>query len=626
MTKERRDWLRKPLTSIAAFFLVVPMLVTAAVVGVTVATRAAHAADAASFTVPSRDAYIYDAFDAWDNSDTQGTYTSLDSLLKQEGYKVRELEATATGPGSAKISELAKLYKAGILILSGHAGSSGQDLELYGQCAYVTETSTSLDCAQSSDGVVDPQWKKANKAAKKYAKIYGANAVGVQASPYDVYNHGHFVDIVPRWVVYLTADGLRQIFTKGELGIVVNDGCNSKDLSSDFNADSYFGHSACTDSGVNNSDLNVLFQRDLSGANGLVRRSTLGVIDTGPTGFSPIFQADPSAVANSPLSVTLSPAVDSVSPLPGGTVSTVSAAAVVDFDTEMNTSINPSQIVSVKGCGASIDSEEWGSATAKSVATWDADLTIPANETGTLTFTVHSHFAKSKSPADIRLDGNQSPSPQNGEAPNGTDYVWTAKCDTTNPSPPTPTLDNVEGAPNDPIGASCCGYNESQQPVTGSGFIRNESVTLSIEGNAVGSGTTDNEGNLATTITIPQEPDATYPLEAEGEGGDQATAELISTGSSFEDSTDTCDSSTEMYTVDTNWDGAGLDADSTYTFTLSTGDSFTAQTDLDGAFSTSFTEMVQAGDSPTADIMGPFDGGTGSINLGPFSYGDFPDC
>ena len=54
------------------------------------------------------------------------------------------------------------------------------------------------------------------------------------------------------------------------------------------------------------------------------------------------------------------------------------------------------------------------------------------------------------------------------------------------------------------------------------------------------------------------------------------------------------------------WDGAGLDANSTYVFTVSsTGDSFMARTDQDGAFPTSFTEMIAAGDSPTGHGTGP---------------------
>jgi len=197
----------------------------------------------------------------------------------------------------------------------------------------------------------------------------------------------------------------------------------------------------------------------------------------------------------------------------------------------------------------------------------------------------------------------------------------------TPPSPTPPSLSPVTGSPYDPIGATYFGYDESQQPVTGSGFIPNELVTLSVDDNDVGTGTTDDNGNLAATITIPQEPDGSYTLTGTGEGGDQASADLWSGGSSFAYNVDaSCDPDTDMWTVDTDWDGAGLDANATYSFAISTGDTFTAQTGSDGSFSTSFTEMnIQGGDTVTFEASGPYDGGTTDFG-GVQSYGNFPDC
>ena len=59
------------------------------------------------------------------------------------------------------------------------------------------------------------------------------------------------------------------------------------------------------------------------------------------------------------------------------------------------------------------------------------DLNVPRNPSGsTITLTVHHDKAVAdpgRYPNDW-LDGNQSPSPHSGEAPNGTDYQWDVSC------------------------------------------------------------------------------------------------------------------------------------------------------------------------------------------------------
>jgi hypothetical protein len=262
----------------------------------------------------------------------------------------------------------------------------------------------------------------------------------------------------------------------------------------------------------------------------------------------------------------------------------------------------------------------------------DFNYTIPENETGTITFTVHAHFAKAQSPGEdsstfLRLDGNQSPSPQNGVDPNGTDYVWQASCNTVQSPPPTATCDDVSGAPYNGIGATDYGYDTSVQPFIGSGFAPNENVVVTEnDGGQIGQGVTDGDGNLSTTVTIPGQPDDTYTLTATGDSGDSAECSLGSGGTIWAVNSGTCDPNTDVWTVNTDWEADGVDANGTYSFSISTGDVFTAQTDSTGHFDDSFTEMIDGGTSPTWTLTGPYGGAVVTWGQPSQSYGGFPDC
>jgi hypothetical protein len=90
------------------------------------------------------------------------------------------------------------------------------------------------------------------------------------------------------------------------------------------------------------------------------------------------------------------------------------------------------------------------------------NVTTPDDASGTMTLTVEDHKAEAdadagggggpEGPNDF-LDGNQSPSPANGEAPNDSDYVWTLNCAGTPPPPKCslrppqkPTLSDIDFA------------------------------------------------------------------------------------------------------------------------------------------------------------------------------------
>lgn len=176
-----------------------------------------------------------------------------------------------------------------------------------------------------------------------------------------------------------------------------------------------------------------------------------------------------------------------------------------------------------------------------------------------------------------------------------------------------PSLSNVNGAPSDPIGLTF-GYDASHPTVTGTGFAPNESITLTENGAVVGSGTADGQGNLSTTITVPQQPDGHYTLFASGKAANglpvAASSTLTSGGEIFVRGTAAhyCDATAGVWVYPTEWDGAGLDAGATYMFATSTGFSVTARASANGTFSGTFNGTAPPNSSPTFTITGPMTG------------------
>ncbi len=89
----------------------------------------------------------------------------------------------------------------------------------------------------------------------------------------------------------------------------------------------------------------------------------------------------------------------------------------------------PESVVSASGCGATVSGAKW-----QDEDTLSAMLDIPAASTGgQITLTVGHGNAVGEGSAGVNseLDGNQSPSPDNGVDPNASDYTWTLPCQRT---------------------------------------------------------------------------------------------------------------------------------------------------------------------------------------------------
>jgi hypothetical protein len=184
---------------------------------------------------------------------------------------------------------------------------------------------------------------------------------------------------------------------------------------------------------------------------------------------------------------------------------------------------------------------------------------------------------------------------------------------------PMPMVDPVSGEPYNSIAASF-GENYWTQPVTGSDFAPNEDVDLTVDGNNVGEGTTDDEGNLDTTLTVPTVPDGQYELLATGQtAGDTATTTLDVGWDIYYEFTDSCSANT--WTINGSWEGDGLDASSFYTITLTNGQQTEAQSDSSGSFNAPFSFTADGGTTQTFTFAGPFAGEATTFAADPISFG-----
>jgi hypothetical protein len=105
------------------------------------------------------------------------------------------------------------------------------------------------------------------------------------------------------------------------------------------------------------------------------------------------------------------------------------SSGVVVFDTKMETSVDPTTVVSVSGCGASVNNAKWDTfADGTNALSFSLQVTNKSGG-GVVTLTVNANNAKAASPNGSLLDGNQAPTKNfNGEGPNGDNYVWSAYC------------------------------------------------------------------------------------------------------------------------------------------------------------------------------------------------------
>lgn len=171
---------------------------------------------------------------------------------------------------------------------------------------------------------------------------------------------------------------------------------------------------------------------------------------------------------------------------------------------------------------------------------------------------------------------------------------------------PDPTVKPVHGDPYNSIGASL-GHNDWTKAVSGSDFAPNETVDLTVNGDEVGNGTTDAEGNLTGTLTTPTVPDGNYDLVATGQtAGDSATTTLNVGWDIYFEYSASCSGNTD--TLNGTWEGHGLDASSFYTLTLTNGQQTEAGSDSSGSLSAPFSFTADGGTTQTFTFAGPYGG------------------
>jgi hypothetical protein len=457
-------WLQGPLKLLAAGAVLMSIVGVGAIVPV--AAPYATAATPPAVGVPNHRTYIFNTF-ANDPSAGLSSYISaITADLTQASYPPKTLKPT--------VKDFHDLAGAGIAIIYAHSDATdGLNVEPMGVCKTVVHTLNPLDqyCQPSGTGYDDPAFDAAYSEMQKEGGTLGltvAPKTNTTLATADlnlaagVYNGG--LD----WAIDLRPSGISKLLGSQTMGIVVVAGCHSlgNPLASSFPAKAYFGYPGfaeqCSLVPVNGTDTQHLFDQ-LVGRNGVGQRTT-----TTANGFTPLFGfglANPNGqpVTLNPAVISALPAAGSVvggggggtpgPPPSGGLVKTSGLAAKhtradqrvaagrttesstvvpgsVQFDTEMDTSNNPNSVIKVAGCGAKLQkgSASWGD----DGSSLSFNFTVPQNATGTATLTVSDHKAEAESggkegPNDF-LDGNQSPSPANGEAPNDSDYAWTVNC------------------------------------------------------------------------------------------------------------------------------------------------------------------------------------------------------
>ena len=165
--------------------------------------------------------------------------------------------------------------------------------------------------------------------------------------------------------------------------------------------------------------------------------------------------------------MVLSPAVESVTPDDGSKVTSGDSTPVtVKFDAQMDTS-DPDSVVSASGCGAKVKDGSFSDDDSTLSFTLDTNKQ-ETDQTITLTAASTSALASGQSPPgdNDRLDGNQDPSPQNGEAPNDTDYVWHLTC-TGSQAPAGPDGNHDGEGPDPPVTVTFTGrWQVDEQALT----------------------------------------------------------------------------------------------------------------------------------------------------------------
>jgi len=372
-------------------------------------------------------AYIYDAFgNSRGFQRGEASLANIRHLLEQEHYHVEMFRGdTATLPNFVKMAG------AGVVVFNMHGVDPRSKERRRSPCPFEKGLKVIVEKLDPGAGEYANEFLTCPYQPMLIAETFSTEISWINA--YVRYRRDGFAanEIAP-----VTAEdgvgrtvygiGIRPALIRKDFGanpsaLIYASACFSITLASDFNAASYFGYRATTYDCETGTDGNTLFSR-LTGHEGTGVRDTRLAFEAG--GFpNSNFEAD---IRDA---VMLSPDVTSVDPdaasgplaLKAGSTTSV----IVKFGAKMNTS-NPSGVLSVSGCGASISGASWADD-----GTLTADVAIPPTaQTGEMTLTVNhaSALGAGSSDPNNELDGNQSPSPANGFEPNGTDYTWQLSC------------------------------------------------------------------------------------------------------------------------------------------------------------------------------------------------------
>jgi hypothetical protein len=390
-------------------------------------------------------AAIYDLFGL--SAENRKLLSTVQQHLAAEGYDVKLYRDSTEGAGSrggATLANFVRMAKtASVIVINTH----GTDFSGASQVCTVGKGLGTVPrkgngdvvtiCSKHQQEPVQqvewyPTLAALHQAYTRYTTSGGFKKAWLYESPSDLWA-GTLAPVRPgdgrikhvpegqRPWLGLTTSGIEHFFGGRKVDLIDNLACHSMSFASSYGAESYLGHASTACSQFEGQDEPLLFDR-MTGHDNVRVRSVVEAFGLG--GF-----ADKLFQLSSRQDVVLSPAVESASPAEGDALAVGAATrGTVAFDAKMDTS-DPSSVVNVSGCGATISGATWNdTGTVLSYA-----INVPKEAVGgpaTLTVSASAAKAASGDGANADLDGNQTPSGDSdgGIEPNGDDQVIHVAC------------------------------------------------------------------------------------------------------------------------------------------------------------------------------------------------------